>query len=70
MKLQYSMKQCLDVFKEKILFMHPGDRAGNGFNDCKVGDLVRFSASCFRGGKDTLFAWSLISARICGSHDI
>lgn len=43
MKILYLMKQCLDVFKELISFMYSEDRAGNGSNDCKIGDPVRFS---------------------------
>lgn len=34
------MKQYLDEFTDKISFMHPGDRAENGLNDCKIGALV------------------------------
>lgn len=70
MKFLYSMKQCVDAFKDKISFMHPGDRAGKGVNECKIGDLVWFSVSCFRWGKDTHCAWSLISVRIYDSPDI
>lgn len=48
MKFLYSMKQCLDAFKDEISFIHPGYRAGKGITDCKIGALVWYSVSCFR----------------------
>lgn len=49
--------------------MHPGDRAGQGFNDWKISALVRFLVSFPDRAEETFIAWLLISAHIYGSHD-